>query len=67
MTACPCEAVGLAQIAERLGVQRETAVRWNYRGLLKDLPKLGEAGNYPVWCWPHVIVPWAQRKGKLPH
>jgi hypothetical protein len=60
---CACEPVGLKQMAGRLSVQRETAVRWNYRHLLP--PPQWRVSRDPAWCWPHQIVPWAERKGKL--
>lgn len=61
---CTCEAVGLAQIAGRLGVRRQTAGAWNQRDLL-PMP-LWRVGKDPAWCWPHQIKPWAERTGRLP-
>ena len=55
--------VGLAEIAERLGVQRRTAVTWHSRGLLPK-PAAVVSTNIPVWSWP-VIEDWARETGRL--
>jgi len=53
--------VGLAEIAERLGVQRQTAVQWRQLGLLPD-PKWTVSGS-PAWEW-RDIVKWARETGR---
>ena len=57
------EPVGLAEIAERLGVQRRTVDRWRERGVLPD--PTWTVGGRPAWDWP-VIEAWARRTGRLP-
>lgn len=54
------EPVGLAGIAERLGVQRGTVDQWRQRGVL---PK--EDGDGPSWRW-STIHEWADSTGRLP-
>lgn len=56
-----CQPVGLAEIAERLGVARQTAAMWNYRKLLPD-PKWRISGQ-PAWNWPD-IQKWADQTGR---
>ena len=60
---CTCIAVGEAQIADRLGVERKTANMWKHRDVL-PMP-LWRVGRDPAWCWPHQILPWAERTGRL--
>jgi hypothetical protein len=55
--------VGLAEIAERLGVLYETAVRWRYRNLLPE-PRWMISGS-PIWDWDRDIAPWARSTGRL--
>ena len=55
--------VGLAEIAERLGVQRRTVDRWRGRGVLPDPTWI--VGGRPAWDWP-IIEAWARRTGRLP-
>lgn len=57
------EPVGLAEIAERLGVQRRTVDRWRGRGVLPD--PTWTVGGRPAWDWP-IIEAWARRTGRLP-
>ena len=59
MTADP---VGLSDIADRLGVARQTAKSWNHRGLLPE-PKWRASGG-PLWNWPD-IERWARKTGRL--
>jgi len=54
--------VGLAEIAERLGVQRQTAKDWKQRGLLP--PPQWTVSRAPAWDWPD-IEKWARRTGRL--
>lgn len=54
--------VGLAEIAERLGVRRQTAKDWKQRGLL-PAPE-GTVSGAPTWNWP-TIERWARKTGRL--
>lgn len=52
-----CDPVGIAEIAERLGVKRPTVDIWRTRGVLPD-PRW-EVGGRPAWNWPDVLA-WAR-------
>lgn len=54
--------VSLAEIAQRLGVQHNTAQVWNKRGRLP--PPTWRLAIGPVWDW-SVIWTWAKRTGRL--
>lgn len=58
----PVDPVGLAEIADRLGVQRQTVDTWRHRGLLPE-PRW-TVGGRPAWDWP-TIRAWAERTGRL--
>lgn len=54
------EPVGIKEIAERLGVPRQTAAVWRYR---KVLPKeAGKVSDVPYWDWA-VIETWSRETG----
>lgn len=55
--------VGLADIADRLGVARQTAKQWNARKLLPP-PKWMVSGS-PAWNWAD-IEKWARKTGRMP-
>jgi len=57
-----CDPVGLAEIAVRLGVKRQTAGMWRHRGLLPE-PSWVVSGQ-PAWNWPDVER-WARQTGRL--
>jgi hypothetical protein len=57
-----CDPVGVAEIAERLGVKQQTAAMWRYRDLLPD-PRW-EVSRLPAWNWPEVER-WAIQTGRL--
>lgn len=57
------DVVGLAEIAERLGVQRRTVDRWRERGVLPD--PTWTVGGRPAWEW-STIEAWARATGRLP-
>jgi hypothetical protein len=57
-----CEPVGLAEIADRLGVKRQTAAVWRTRKVLPD-PKWTVSGA-PAWNWPDIAA-WARETGRL--
>ena len=55
--------VGLVEIAERLGIIRQTADTWRQRGLLP--PPRWTVGGRPAWTWAD-IEEWARETGRLP-
>lgn len=57
-----CEAVGAAEIAERLGMARSTINVWRHRGLLPE--PCWTVHQDPAWCW-HDIERWARETGRL--
>ena len=62
MTGDDSDIVGAREIAERLGVKRETVNMWMHRALL---PKpAGRASGVPVWRWPDV-EDWARDTKRL--
>ena len=63
MTARPdVDPVGLAEIADRLGVPRRNVDRWRERGVLPDPD--WTVGGRPAWDW-SVIERWARATGRL--
>jgi predicted DNA-binding transcriptional regulator AlpA len=56
-----CDPVGIPEIAERLGVKRETVDVWRFRGLLPE-PRW-TVGGRPAWDWPDVLT-WAEKTGR---
>jgi predicted DNA-binding transcriptional regulator AlpA len=56
------DAVGVLEIAERLGVKRQTVSMWKLRGLLPEPDRL--VSGQPAWDWP-VIEAWARQTGRL--
>jgi len=62
-TAATADPVGLAEIADRLQVDRATADQWRQRGVLPD--PVWTVGGRPAWPWP-VIAAWARETGRLP-
>lgn len=54
--------MGLAEMAERLGVRQQTARAWRYRHLLPE-PRWTISGQ-PAWNWPDVEA-WAKETGRL--
>jgi hypothetical protein len=57
-----CDPVGLAEIAERLGVKRQTAGAWRTRRLLP--PPRWTVSGQPTWNWPD-IEQWARSTARL--
>jgi hypothetical protein len=55
--------VGLAEIADRLGVKRQTADNWQQRGVL-PAPRW-TVGGRRAWSWQRDIEPWARKTGRL--
>ena len=56
------EPVGVAEIADRLGVQPETVAMWRYRGRLPQ-PRWW-VSRQPAWEWADILA-WADRTGRL--
>lgn len=54
--------VGVAEIADRLGVRQQTVSMWKYRGLLPE-PRW-TVSRLPAWDWPD-IAQWARETGRL--
>jgi hypothetical protein len=54
--------VGLAEMAERLGVKAQTARMWRHRNLLPE-PEWTVSGQ-PAWNW-STIEEWARSTGRL--
>lgn len=54
--------VGLAEIAARLGVARQTAKGWRLAGMLP--PHRWTVSGHPAWEW-RDIERWARRTGRL--
>jgi hypothetical protein len=63
--ACKSEHVGIAEIADRLGIRQKTVAMWRYRGS----PTLPEpcciVSKLPAWRW-SVVEQWAKQTGRLP-
>lgn len=57
-----CDPVGLAEMAERLGVKPQTARMWRHRNLLPE-PDWTVSGQ-PAWSW-STIEAWARATGRL--
>lgn len=55
--------IGIADIAERLGVKRHTVHTWRYRGVMPQ-PRWTISGR-PAWAW-EDIKSWARKTGRLP-
>lgn len=53
--------VGVADIADRLGVSRATVDQWKWRGRLPQ-PKWSISGN-PAWDWADIEA-WARKTGR---
>ena len=59
-----CEPVGALEVADRLGVRRETVATWKQRGLL-PLARWTVSGQ-DAWDWTLDIEPWARGTGRMP-
>lgn len=55
--------VGLAEIADLLGVGRKTVDQWRLRGVLPD-PEPGTVGGRPWWRWGRIRQ-WALKTGRI--
>ena len=56
-----CDPVGVLEVAERLGVKRQTARMWRFRNLLPE-PDYTVSG-LPAWEWSKVAA-WANQTGR---
>jgi uncharacterized protein YjcR len=54
--------VGVAEIAERLGVKQQTAQTWRHRKLLP--PPRWTVSRQPAWNWADVER-WAKETGRI--
>lgn len=61
-TTIAADPVGLMEIADRLGVDRKTPVRWRQRGVFPE-PRWTVSGA-PAWNWPD-IEEWARKTGRI--
>ncbi len=61
MSAAEAVPVGLAEIADRLGVERCTVDKWRNRGLLPE-PRW-TVGGRPAWAWADIAA-WAFETGR---
>lgn len=57
-----CDPVGADDIAQRLGVKRQTVAMWGYRHLLPE-PRWQVSGR-PCWNWPDIEA-WARASGRI--
>jgi hypothetical protein len=57
--------MGLSEIADRLGVERQTAKTWHSKRKLLPPPGPGTVSGAPWWNWPDVRE-WARATGRLP-
>ena len=57
-----CDPVGVAEIADRLGVRQQTVAMWRYRKLLPE-PRWS-VSRQPAWDW-RDIERWAKETGRL--
>lgn len=51
------------EIAERLGIRRQTVAVWKVRGLLPEPWRI--VSGVPMWEW-RDIERWARQTGRLP-
>jgi hypothetical protein len=58
-----CEPVGGLEVADRLGVKRETVATWKQRGVL-PAARWTVSGE-DAWDWTEDIESWARETGRL--
>jgi hypothetical protein len=59
-----CEPVGSVEIAERLGVKRNTVDHWRLRATGFPEPRW-TVGGRPAWDWEDIAT-WARETGRYP-
>lgn len=57
-----CDPVGIVEIADRLGVKRQTVDQWRLRKLLPE--PCWTVGKRPAWTW-NQIAEWGRSTGRL--
>ena len=55
--------IGVAEIAEMLGVKQRTVHQWHHRGILPE--RDFTVNDLPAWK-PSTIIRWAKSTGRLP-
>jgi predicted DNA-binding transcriptional regulator AlpA len=60
----PFDPVGAQEIAERVGVQRDTV--WKWRRRYPDFPKSVTLNMGPVWNWA-AVMEWIERNRPVRH
>lgn len=63
LAAAAGDPVGIPEIAERLGVQRNTVDQWKLRHATFPAPRW-QVGGRPAWAWPDIAT-WAAETGRL--
>lgn len=58
------ELVGPAEIAQRLGVDRQTVAKWRQRATVGFPPPSSWISGRALWDWP-VVERWARETGRL--
>lgn len=63
VTLLDLDLVGTTEVADRLGVQRQTVGQWRLRHVMVE-PTWTISG-VPIWRW-EVVEHWARETGRLP-
>jgi hypothetical protein len=62
---CTGEPVGIVEIADRVGVNRQTVDNWQQRSAAGFPPPRWRVGGRPAWSWQLDIEPWARETGRI--